>query len=399
MMFTYLLYMLIGFLILISTLVMTIWFKTNRILNFYIILTTLILCFYLITYGFNNCELNLRWKISSMNYYQVFLSLTPATYLFFEKLILNYKYPNKKDLVYFILPIILYGYMENRNFQDSFFEMGIVFLFFVGYAIFYFWKTYKLLKPILWNDLYEVDTLCSVVKNWASFIFRMAILVKIHFIVFFLFKFLQIRINIDLVRDSTLLVVFLIGYFKVSSSPSLFYGTSKLQEISNVVIADSFVNKVWVFEPNKRIDNPREKKIHERIRDKIPELIQQIEYIAYKNNSFRQHDYSINKLSLEIGVPKYYLEYIYKYYCKISFNDYKKIVRISDSINLINEGYLTSNTLDSLAFYVGFASYNPFLTNFKDIVGMPPFDYYKNKAIKLNSNEHELIDMQIKNTF
>lgn len=90
-------------------------------------------------------------------------------------------------------------------------------------------------------------------------------------------------------------------------------------------------------------------------------------------------------MSLESGLPKYYLEFIFKYYCKVTFSDYKKIVRIYDAVKLINEGYLASNTLDSLSKKVGFASYNPFLINFKEILGISPFDYYKSRTI-LNNN-------------
>lgn len=385
-MYIFLFFMIVGFLVITSTIVMTIWFKTNRILNFYIITTSLVLCFYLITYGFNNCELIGGWKLWSLNYYQVVLILTPAVYLFFEKLIINSKYPDKKDFVYFIVPLLFCYYLGTRKFQDSLFEMGIIFSSFVIYTVFFCQKTYRLIKPYLWNEYYDIDVLSPIVKNWANFIFRMTVLVKVHFFVFFLSKFFQIGIIYNLILESSLLVVFLIGYFKVAFSPSLFYGTPKLEKITNVFTSDSFVNKVWTFEPNKRINSYREIKVLGRIQDKIPIYIQQIENIAIVNHCFRKRDYSVTQLSLEMGVPKYYLEFLFKYYCKVSFNDYKKIIRISDAVNLINEGYLASNTLDSLSRHVGFASYNPFLINFKEIVGISPFDYYKRKFVVLNKN-------------
>lgn len=86
-------------------------------------------------------------------------------------------------------------------------------------------------------------------------------------------------------------------------------------------------------------------------------------------------------MALELGIPKYYLEYLFKYHCDLSFNDYKRLVRVYDSIQLINEGYLKNNTLNSLAEFVGFSSYNPFLISFKNALGVSPFDYNKNKKI------------------
>ena len=42
-----------------------------------------------------------------------------------------------------------------------------------------------------------------------------------------------------------------------------------------------------------------------------------------------------------------------------------------------------TNTFDSLAKQVGFSSYNPFFTAFKDIVGKPPQEYCANLEPKL----------------
>ena len=146
-----------------------------------------------------------------------------------------------------------------------------------------------------------------------------------------------------------------------------------------------FVNKVWTIDLNKRIISARDMKIYNRVQDKISTYVSSIERVALVNYSFRRLDYSINDLSLEIGLPKYYVEFIFKYYCKVSFNDYKKLVRIFDAVTLINQGFLSSNTLETLSRHVGFASYNPFLINFKEIVGIPPFDYYKKKNIVLSN--------------
>lgn len=90
-------------------------------------------------------------------------------------------------------------------------------------------------------------------------------------------------------------------------------------------------------------------------------------------------------MSRELGLPKYYLDFIFKFYCKLTFNDYKRLVRIYVAVQLINDGYLNSNKLDALAKHVGFASYNPFLINFKEIIGVSPFEYNKDRII-YNSN-------------
>jgi AraC-like DNA-binding protein len=366
-----------------STLVMTIWFKSNRIINFYIIFISLVLCFYLIAHGYNNYKsIEIDCKIWSFNYYQIVVFLTPSVYLFFKKLIINSKYPEINDLRYFIFPLCFSYYLRNENFQYFLIEEVVVTIVCTFYILFFVWKSYQFLKPYLWNDYYEVDILNPIVKNWANFVFRLMVLVKIHFLIFLISNFFTTGYVFKLILESGLLAIFLIGYFKVVFTPSLLYGTRKLEQIANVSPV-FFVNKVWLSEPNKRIISLRDIKIHNRILDKIPSYIEGVESIALINYSFRKLDYSINDLSVEIGLPKYYLEFIFKYYCKVSFNDYKKVVRIFDAVTLINQGYLSANTLETLSRHVGFASYNPFLINFKEIVGVPPFDYYKRKNVIL----------------
>jgi len=385
-MYIFLFFIIIGFLVLTSTIVMTIWFKTNRILNFYLICTTIILCLYLIVHGLNNCKLIEEWKcIWNINYFQVVLLLTPSAYLFFEKLISNYKYPEIKDLCYFVIPVIFFYYLDSINFKHFLFEKGLVFILFLLYTLFFCLKSYYILKKNVWNVGHHYDTLNPIVKNWADFIFKMILLVLCHFFIFFISQFFNLSKTFNLYLESSVLIVFLIGYFKVIFSPMLFYGSPQLERITNsTTVSTSYINKVWILEFNNRPKNPRDVQVSIRIQNNVSMYIEQIENIALVNYSFRKVDYSISGLSAELGLPKYYLEFIFKYHCKVTFNDYKKIVRIYDAVNLIDNGYLSSNTLDTLSRYVGFASYNPFLLNFKEIIGVSPFDYNKKRTITRN---------------
>ena len=71
------------------------------------------------------------------------------------------------------------------------------------------------------------------------------------------------------------------------------------------------------------------------------------------------------------------MSYLFKYHSTLSFSEYKKVIRIHDAIKHIELDYLKSNTLDSLSKKVGFTSYNPFFTSFKEISGVSPIEYYK----------------------
>jgi AraC-like DNA-binding protein len=102
--------------------------------------------------------------------------------------------------------------------------------------------------------------------------------------------------------------------------------------------------------------------------------------VAYRNSKF-----SLTDLSNKLNIPKSHLTFLFKYYSKISFSEYKKIIRIQDGLNLIKSGYLITNTYDSLAREIGFKSYNTFFVSFKDISGVSPQDFLvqniKNKGL------------------
>ena len=80
-----------------------------------------------------------------------------------------------------------------------------------------------------------------------------------------------------------------------------------------------------------------------------------------------------------LKIPKSHLTFVFKYLSRVSFTEFKKIVRIHDALQLIEKGYLQSNTIESLASKVGFSSYSPFYTTFKEVTGISPQIYIKKK--------------------
>jgi hypothetical protein len=51
------------------------------------------------------------------------------------------------------------------------------------------------------------------------------------------------------------------------------------------------------------------------------------------------------------------------------------MVRIQDSLALIEEGYLKTNTFDSLSKNVGFSTYNTFFIAFKEVTNKAPQEF------------------------
>jgi hypothetical protein len=100
-----------------------------------------------------------------------------------------------------------------------------------------------------------------------------------------------------------------------------------------------------------------------------------IEQVSFFTDFFRNPDCGIIELSTEINAPSSHISYIFKYHSSVSFTDFKKIVRIQDATNLLRTDFLKTNTIESLAMKVGFSSYTPFFSSFKNIKGMSPQDF------------------------
>ena len=52
-------------------------------------------------------------------------------------------------------------------------------------------------------------------------------------------------------------------------------------------------------------------------------------------------------------------------------------------MQLIQEGYLVSNIMESLAVEVGFSTYSSFFKNFREITKIAPQEYYQKATVAL----------------
>ena len=170
-------------------------------------------------------------------------------------------------------------------------------------------------------------------------------------------------------------VVWFCILIKILTSPEILYGYSFLYRNST---GNNVTNKIshWQLVSKNKITNNQDLQLSYSINQNIEKYINEIEIAVAKNNYFRNPKFKLTDFALKLNIPKSHLSYLFKYHSKISFSDYKKIAKIEDALHLIQANYLISNTFDSLAKKVGFASYNPFFTSFKDVVGKPPQEYF-----------------------
>ena len=185
-MFIYLLYIIIGFLVLTSTIVMTLWFKTNRILNSYLVFISSVLCFYLISHGLTKWYLaqGEELALGQVTFNQTVFLLAPAVYLFFKHLLIDSKFPIKQDFIYFISPIAFWEYLGSEPFLANTKEHIVFFMLFMAYMLFFVWKSYGYLKPRIWKVKANEITVDPIVKNLAEYIFILLLLFFVHLFIY-----------------------------------------------------------------------------------------------------------------------------------------------------------------------------------------------------------------------
>lgn len=170
-------------------------------------------------------------------------------------------------------------------------------------------------------------------------------------------------------------ILWLIIFMKILISPEILFGMPQLSVKESNTISKSKAEISYWYIGEIDIANQQDRKLKEKVDSKILELIEEIEFLAKEKNFFRNQKITIMDMANELNIPVSHLVYMFKYHCKLTFTEYKTEIKIEDAKQLIEGGFLTINTLESLATEVGFSSYNPFFTAFKKLVGKSPNEY------------------------
>jgi AraC-like DNA-binding protein len=165
-------------------------------------------------------------------------------------------------------------------------------------------------------------------------------------------------------------------FFKILVSPEILYGYNflykKIDEHKNLIESDI---TFWNIKPKSKIINLQDLQLKEKIEGNIVAYMKAIDQFSYGSENYRVSKFTLNDLSAKLQIPKSHLVFLFKYHSKISFPEYKKIIRIHDGLELIKADYLKNNTFESLSQKIGFASYNTFFVSFKDVTGVTPQEF------------------------
>ena len=356
-------------------------YKTNRIINIYIALIIFFSSFRLLVIGLNELITNsyLNYIIHHNNIFFIFLA--PFFFLYFKNLITSQKNFVVKDIFHFIIPtlFILGSRFPIIEFVLSTDKHYILFYLFILYIIVYDILIFFKLNKNIWHKKGYLEIVIkqnSLIRKWSIYLYIALNLILIRLIIsLFLEKKLDTFISGQYAIWLTS-IVWVVIFIKILTSPEILYGYSLLYKKSKEN-KNYITTKIshWKVISKVKITNVQDLQLKAKINQNIGKYIEEIESASDNNNYFRNSKFSLTDFALKLNIPKSHLTYLFKYHSKISFSDYKKIARIEDALHLIQADYLKTNTFDSLAKEVGFSSYNPFFTSFKDIVGKPPQEY------------------------
>jgi AraC-like DNA-binding protein len=94
---------------------------------------------------------------------------------------------------------------------------------------------------------------------------------------------------------------------------------------------------------------------------------------------YTRADFNLNKVSLDLGIPKHHLTYYLHSHLHLSFNSWRDQLRIIYAKDLISNGDAQSFTLESIGNQAGFKSRDKFTRAFKAQTGSNPSDFIKNQ--------------------
>ncbi|GGA65527.1 hypothetical protein GCM10008015_02860 [Flavobacterium palustre] len=169
-------------------------------------------------------------------------------------------------------------------------------------------------------------------------------------------------------------VVACVLFFKILLTDETLFTFAVNKEVKKKL--DLVFDDFWILSHAVLVDNA-DLKLKCVVEEKLLIYLQEIERMVLKQLYFRTPSVSLSDFSARLNIPKSHLIYIFKYHATVSFVEFKRIIQIYDSVDMIDEGYLQSKTLQSLSKKAGFSAYDPFLISFKEITGVVPQEYEK----------------------
>ena len=310
----------------------------------------------------------------------ILVLVPPILYLYFEDLVVEKKYSNKKLLHFIIQPflIILMVISYTVNKENYTLILKLFYAAALLSILFYFIIGFVLLYKNVWfrkSDIKIVQAQNKLIRNWTLFLYFSTLSVVLLRIIFRMIYFGSSEYNHNVIALPILPIIICLKFIL---TPELQYGYNFLNQNIEKAITKFVLPKLWNTEkPVQEITITRDLKLAEKLNGYTKKYIHQIENASFQSDIFRNTNLTIDDIAAHIKIPSSHINFIFKYHCNETFSDFKKIVRVHHAIKLLENNYLKTNTIESLSAEVGFITYNTFHVAFKNITGLTTQEYTK----------------------
>lgn len=366
-----------GLLGILTTLQIVIPKKDKGILNGYFAILILILTFRQFT-SIMNINIQNKTPVNDLYTTLVTLTLFPILYLYFYKItsdILKTNKPFPKLVIGLIilnltLNIILL-IIENKN--QNILHKYIIDLLYTGL---FNYLNFKLLNTYLWKHKTNNKIEKFAIK-WSVFLMILFFLAPLKYTYQIIYYLVETSVIVDNNFQPITSICTIGMCVFILIKPNHFYNLNLNPYNNQFNFTEINVkNKlIWNNDIEVNIINKADVDTYKRIVAKIEYYIEKINSLEYENHVLLNPNSKIIDLAQKLQIPKSHLMFLFKYNCKLSFVDYKKMIRIEKAKKLIENNYLEINTLNSLSYKVGFKSYDPFYKSFKEITNYGPMEY------------------------
>lgn len=305
--------------------------------------------------------------------------IVPIYYLFFLRLI-KVRSNIKQELLHFIIP----AFFITVDLFVSEFELSYYFYLFFSFS--YFGAILYLVSVLIRKknrSLFE-NGYFETIRTWTILMTVITFLLLI-FSNYFLFKEQNSRINLnDFYRYSSLLWLFALIY--IFKNPVIIFGEHSLLKSIQLNEPQEFL--IWSRKPISPIQN-KDLVIFGNISDRVDRIILSIQKLQKSDVLLSKITFTVINLSKELDLPKSHVEFVFKYFCFYSINDFSNLVKINYAVSLINDGYLEKYTIASLGDKCLFNSRFTFSKNFKKFMGVSVSDY-----VLVNTKNNQLLKLK-----
>ncbi|MEZ7504700.1 helix-turn-helix domain-containing protein [Flavobacterium sp. Arc2] len=216
----------------------------------------------------------------------------------------------------------------------------------------------------------------SHIKTWLLLMISLTFLLFVYSN-YFLLSGTNAQMNLgSFYRYSSLLWLLLLIY--MFKNPIVIFGEHYL--LKNMHLNESTEFLVWSRKLLKPVEE-KDKVVYSTISKRIDFIISDIQILQKSVPMLTTTTLTVSTLSKNLIIPKRHLEFVFKYYCHYSINDFSNLVKITYALSLIKEGYLDSYTVASLGEKCLFNSRFTFSKNFKKFIGISVSDYI-NSTVK-----------------